>query len=115
MPFTIQGHFSYTVFSPQTFADVRPEPNTNVKIVQFRLNKSKLDIYVAQLAKAIRGDIAPETDHCGEIGQDARWCLSVYTTQKLSGVTYIGLGNFSVEMKPEQASKQVKMIEDLAM
>ena len=39
VPFTIQGQFSYTVFSPQAFADVRSgedrssQPTTNVKIV----------------------------------------------------------------------------------
>lgn len=82
--------------------------------MQFRLNKSKIDIYVAQLAKAIQGDIVAETDYCGEIGQDARGCLSVYRIQKLLGVTYIEIGNFSIEMKPEQVSKQVKTVEDLA-
>ena len=73
-----------------------------------------MDVYVAQLAKAIHGDIAAETDYCGEIGQDPGNCLSVYTIQKLPGVTYIEMGNFSVEMKPEQASKQVKIVEDFA-
>ena len=120
VPCAIQGRFSYTVFSPQALADVRPgedrssQPTTNVKIVQFRLNKSKIDIYVAQLAKAIHGDIAAETEYCGEIGQDATRCLSVYTIQKLPGVTYIEIGNFSIEMEPEQASKQVRTIEDFA-
>ena len=120
VPFTIQGQFSYTVFSPQAFTEVRPrgdgssQPTTNANIVQFRLNNSKIDIYVAQLAKAIHGDIAAETDYCGEIGQEARACLGVYMIQKLPGVTYIEMGNFSVEMNPEQASKQLRLIEDLA-
>ncbi|KAL9128891.1 MAG: hypothetical protein Q9217_002513 [Psora testacea] len=120
VPFPIQGQFSYTVFSPQAVIDVPPDgdgnsqPITNAKIVQFRLNNSKIDIYVAQLAKAIHGDIAAETDYCGEIGQEAGACLDVYIIQKLPGVTYIEMGNFSVEMNPEQASKQLRLIEDLA-
>ena len=120
VPFTIQAQFSYTVFSPQAVTEVRPrgdgssQPTTNAKIVQFRLNNSKFDIYVAQLAKAIHGDIAAETDYCGEIGQEAGACLGVHMIEKLSGVTYIEMGNFSVEMNQEQASKQLRTIEDLA-
>lgn len=77
VPSKIHGQFSYTVFSPQATTDVCSEregsnlPVTNAKIVQFRLNNSKIDIYVAQLAKAIHGDIAPKTDYHGEIGQEA--------------------------------------------
>jgi hypothetical protein len=120
VPSNIQGQFSYTVFSPQAITEVRPigdgssHPATNAKIVQFRLNSSRIDIYVAQLAKAIHGDIAAETDYCGEIGQEAGAPLGVYLIQKLPGVTYIELGNFSNKMNPEMASKQLRLIEDLA-
>ena len=120
VPFKIQGQSSYTVFSAQPFVDVQigedgsSQSTTNTKIVQFRLNKSPIDLYVAQLAKAVHGDIAAETVYCGEIGQDARGCLSVYTIQKLPGVTYIEMGNFTVEMSPEQASKQERLVEGFA-
>jgi len=116
----IQGQFSYTVFSPQATTDVcfeREGSNllvTNAKIVQFRLNNSKIDIYVAQLAKAIHGDIASKTDYHGEIGQEAGAFFSVYLIQRLPGVTYIELGNFSKKMNSEVASKQLGLIEDIA-
>ncbi|KAL9124204.1 MAG: hypothetical protein Q9217_006446 [Psora testacea] len=117
---TIQGQFSYTVSSPHAATEVRSgddnssRPTSNAMIVQFRLSKSKIDLYVAQLAKAIHGDIAAETEYHGEIGQEAGPRLAVYTIQKLPGVTYIEMGNFSVEMDLEQASKQLKMVGDLA-
>ncbi len=120
VPFTIQGQFSYTVFLPQAISKVRlgedgsNKPSSDAKIVQFRLNNSKINIYVAQLAKAIHGDIAAETEYHGEIGQEAGSRLSVYIIQKLPGVTYIEMGNFSVKMTAKQASKQLRMIEDLA-
>lgn len=117
MPFPIQGQFSYTVCSPQAVTEVLSGENRSghpAKIVQFRLNKSKIDIYVAQLAKAIRGDITAETDYFGEIGQGAGACLSVYVIQKLLGITYIEMENFSVEMSSEMASKQPRLVEDLA-
>ncbi len=53
------------------------------KIAQFRFNESKIDIYVAQLAKAIHGDVAAETEYHGEIGHEADPRLDVYTIQKL--------------------------------
>lgn len=120
VPSNIQGQFSYTVFSPQAVTEARSSgdgsshPSTKAKIVQFRLNKSKIDIYIAQLAKAIHGDIAAETDYCGEIGPEAGASLGVYLIEKLPGVTYIELGNFSSKMTPEMASKQLRLIEDLA-
>ena len=120
VPFAIQGQFSYTVFSPHAVPEVQPagdgsrQPILDVKIAQFRSNKSKIDIYVAQLAKAIHGDVAAETEYHGEMGQEAESHLHVYTIQKLPGLTYIEMGNFSVKMNLEQASKQLRMIEDLA-
>ena len=119
-PFKIQGQFSYTVFSTPSFADAQTDkdesnqPTTNTKIVQFRLHKSKIDLYVAQLAKAVHGDIAAETDYCGEIGQDVRGCLSVYTIQKLPGVTYIEMEHFTIEMDSKQTSKQETLVEGFA-
>ena len=116
----IQGQFSYTVFSPQAVTEVRTggdgssRPAKNAKIVQFRLNNSKIDIYVAQLAKAIHGDIATETDYCRGIRQEPGASLSIYVIQKLPGVTYIDLGNFSRKMIPEEASKRLRLVEDLA-
>ncbi|KAL8725170.1 MAG: hypothetical protein Q9166_007524 [cf. Caloplaca sp. 2 TL-2023] len=115
VPFTIQGQFSYTVFSRQAVTEgSSSQPNVNAKIAQFRSNKSKIDIYVAQLAKAIHGDVAAETEYHGEIGHEAELRLDVYTIQRLPGLTYIEMGNFSVGMNLEQASKQFRMIEDLA-
>ena len=67
--------------------------------------------YVAQLAKAIRWSIAARPDYCGDIGQDARVCLIVYTAQKLMGVTYMDM----VQTEQEQAFKWVKSFEDLIM
>lgn len=116
VPFPIQGQFSYTVFSPH----VRPgkdgsgQSTLNAKIVQFRLNHSRIDIYLAQLAKAIHGDIAAETEYQGEIGQEEGRRFAVYVIQKLPGVPYIEVGSFSVEMNQEQASRQLKMIKDFA-
>lgn len=112
VPSKIQGQFSYTVFSAQATTDVCPEregsnlPVTNAKIVQFRLDNTKVDIYVAQLAKAVHGDIAPETDFHGEIGQEAGASFSVYLIQRLPGV--------SKKMNSEVASKQLGLIEDIA-
>lgn len=120
VPFNIQGQFSYTVVSPLAVTEVHPieygknYPTTNAKIVQFRLNKSKIDIYVAQLAKFIHGDIAAETDYRGEIGQGAGASFGVYLIQKLPGVTYIEFRNFFKKMDPEVASKQLRLIEDIA-
>ena len=78
MPFPIQGQWSYTVCCPQAVTEVPPDgsshPVENAKIVQFRLNRSKIDIYVAQLAKAIHGDITAETDYYGEIGRGGEAC-----------------------------------------
>ena len=50
----------------------------------------------------------------GEIGGEAGACLVVYLIQKLPGVVCIELGNFSDKMNPEQALKQLRLIEDLA-
>ena len=119
MPFTIQGQFSFTVFSSQAFTYVRPRgdrssrPTTNVKVVQVRFNKSKIDIYVAQLAKAILGNITAEIDYDKEIKQDTKACLGVYIIQKLPMVTYMKMRNFSIKTIPKQASRQVKIIKDL--
>ena len=117
VPFPIQGQFSYTVCSPQAVTEAPPggngssDPVGNAKIVQFRLNRSKIDIYVAQLAKAIHGDITAETDYYGEIGPGGEACLCVYVIEKLPGITYIEM---ALEMIPEMASKQVRLVEDLA-
>lgn len=120
VPFPIQGQCSYTVCSPQAVTKVIPggngssHPVENAKIVQFRLNRSKIDIYVAQLAKAIHGDITAETDYYGEIGRGGEACLCVYVIEKLPGITYIEMENFSVEMSAEMATKQLRLVEDLA-
>ena len=120
VPSNIQGQFSYTVFSPQAVTEVRTRgdgsshPARNANIVQFRLNNSKIDIYVAQLAKVIHGDIAATTDYYGEIGENPGASLGVYVIQKLPGVTYIELGNYSRKMTPEEATKQLRLVEDLA-
>lgn len=119
VPSNIQGQFSYTVCSPQAVearldGERNSFPATNANIEQFRLKSSRIDIYVAQLAKAIHGDIAAETDYYGEIGQETGTSLAVYLIQKLPGVTYIELGNFSTKMLPEMASKQLKLVEDFA-
>ena len=117
VPFPIQGHFSYTVCSPQAVTEGgngSSHPVENAKIVQFRLNRSKIDIYVAQLAKAIHGDITAETDYYGEIGRGGEACLCVYVIEKLPGITYIEMENFSVEMSAEIATKQLRLVEDLA-
>ena len=107
------------MFSSQAVIEVYPSkdrsshPATNVKIVQFRLKNSKIDIYVTQPVKAIHGDIAAETDYCGEIGKKAGVSLGVYLIQKLPVVTYIELRNFSNKMDLEVALKQLRLIEDL--
>ena len=75
MPFPIQGQCSYTVCSPQAVTEVPPggngssHPVENAKIVQFRLNRSKINTHVAQLAKIVHGDITAETECFGEIGR----------------------------------------------
>lgn len=118
VPFPIQGQCSYTVCSPQAVTEVPPDGSghsvENAKIVQFRLNRSKIDIYVAQLAKAIHGDITAETDYYGENGRGGEACLCVYVIEKLPGITYIEMENFSVEMSVEMATKQLRLVEDLA-
>lgn len=104
VPFPIHRQCSYTVCSPQAVTEVIPggngssHPVENAKIVQFRLNRSKIDIYVAQLAKAA------ETDYYGEIGRGGEACLCVYVIEKLPGITYIEMENFSVEMSAEMAT-----------
>ena len=85
-----------------------------MKIVQFHLNNSNIDIYVTQLVKGIHGDITTKTGYCGEIEKKAGVSLGVYLIQKLPVVTYIELGNFSNKMNLEVASKQLRLIEDLA-
>ncbi len=59
-------------------------------------------------------DIAAQTEYCGEIWQEAGTCLGVYLIEKLSGITYIEMGNSSIKMNPEQASKRLRIIEDFA-
>ena len=119
VPFKIQGQFSYTVFCPQAVTNICPTEDrssqqaTDAKIVQFCLNNSKLDIHVTQLAKAIHGNISAETDYYGDIGHEAA-SLGVYLIQMLPGVTYIELGSFSYQMNQEEASKQLRLIEDFA-
>ncbi len=68
---------------------------------------------LARLAKAVHGDIAAQTEYHGEIGQEAGTCLGVYLIEKLSGITY-KMGNSSIKMNPEQAWKQLRMVEDFA-
>ena len=83
LPFAIQESFSYTVYSPQAIRAIRSggdeirQPTTDDKIVQFRLNNSKVDMDLVRLAKAVHGDIAAQTEYCGEIGHEAGTCLEV--------------------------------------
>lgn len=60
------------------------------------------------------GDITAETDYYGEIGRGGEACLCVYVIEKLPGITYIEIENFSVEMSAEMATKQLRLVEYLA-
>jgi len=125
VPFDIQGQFSYTVYSLQAAGTQVRRPGrdddsnsqaaaNNAKIVQFRLPTSRIDVPMAQLAKAIHGDIAAETDYYGELGHKGRASLGVYLIQKLPGVPYIELGNFSNAMNSDMASNQLTLVQDFA-
>lgn len=119
VPFAIQGNFSYTVFSPGRIKASEPdhaESNdkySNAKIVQFRLPESKINVGLAQCAKEIHGHLVAETFYHGEIGDSTRR-LAIYVIEKLPGVTYIEMGNFSADVDTDQAMRQFRMIEVFA-
>lgn len=120
VPFAIQGQFSYTVFSPEAITEIEPDAAessykcSNMKIVQFRLHKSKINIDLAQRGKEIHGNIAARTDYYGEVGQHSTQPLAIYVIDKLSVVAYIEMGNFSIKMDADQASRQLRIVEDFA-
>ena len=119
VPFAIQGQFSYTVFSPgrikasESDHAESSDKYSNAKIVQFRLPESKINVCLAQCAKKIHGHLAAETYYHGEIGHSTHR-LAIYVIEKLPGVAYIEMGNFSAKMDTDRAMRQFRMIEDFA-
>jgi hypothetical protein len=101
----IQGAFSYTLI-------VGAEQS---KIVQFRAQKSLLDIEALKFARAIYGDFVAACTYEGLIGQLSP--LAVYLIERFPGTTYIEARcrhGLSVEASPEATLRQSNTVIDFA-
>jgi hypothetical protein len=76
-PVPIQGSFSYTVCGG-------PESS---KIVQFRAQKSDLELEILNLSQRIHVQFVANYDYHGTIGSSLP--LSVYVMNRIHGITYI--------------------------
>ncbi|KAK7961669.1 uncharacterized protein PG986_002494 [Apiospora aurea] len=103
-PVPLQGHWSYTVVAGG------PE---QVRIVQFRAAKSKLDMDIMELAASVHPDFVPKCRYHGPIG-DATSPLQIYVMVKREGLCSFETRDSSVEGASAFAARQFQTVRDFA-
>ncbi|KAF4448111.1 Mus38-like protein [Fusarium austroafricanum] len=101
-PVPIQGAWSYTVAGGPGQTD----------IVQFRAERSKLDMANVNIAMRVHTDHVPRCEYYGQIG--GQFPLSIYVMEKRDGVCYIQARDTSLEGKAEFEMRQFRTVGDLA-
>ncbi|CAI7626079.1 unnamed protein product [Penicillium pancosmium] len=81
VPVAVQGVCSYTVYAG---------PNAEF-VVQFRLASLQLSMEIANLARSIYGQFAPQVTFLGEIGEviESKEPLQIYVMSRVRGVSYL--------------------------
>jgi len=105
-PAPIQGDCSYTVYGGTHFESV----------VQFRLQSLPLSLKITALARKIHGNLAPTTTYHGQLGDTSRETTSVYSLDKIPGISYIEfrLANKYAEDSEENFALRADLMMDLA-
>ncbi|KAF5240549.1 hypothetical protein FANTH_9520 [Fusarium anthophilum] len=102
IPVPIQGVWSYTVTGGLGHKD----------IVQFRAEKSTLDMTNVKIAELVHPKDVPRCKYYGQIGSQQP--LSIYVMEKRDGVCYIQTRAISWEDKAEFKLRQFRTVGDLA-
>ncbi|KAF5023098.1 hypothetical protein F66182_4855 [Fusarium sp. NRRL 66182] len=106
-PVDSPGSMSYTVVCSGC-----PGPLSDI-IVSFREQCALLDGNMIELAKAIHGDLVPEST-CKGIIEGSDPPLSIYSMPYLRGSSYIEALSFNVNLDPDEEAKHITFVKSLA-
>ncbi|KAK1829261.1 hypothetical protein QBC39DRAFT_392664 [Podospora conica] len=101
-PVQIQGAFSYTLTAG----------TNNIKVFQFRVQESSLDMETLSLARATHPPFVAGCKYHGTIGQPRP--LHVYEMDNLPGTPYIIARDISAAQPPDAVRRQRETVKDLA-
>ena len=79
VPVTVQGNCSYSVYAGPGLESV----------VQFRLKSLMLEPQISTLAREVYGSLAPNVSFHGQLGDDGKKPLFVYTMNRIQGISRV--------------------------